>query len=62
MDPLCVTLDPPMDRRKYRTAGDISNAALKHVVDLCKAGAKILDLCVSGVVRVKVNTVYCNMF
>jgi len=33
---------------KYRTAGDIVNNALKHVMDQCKAGARILDICVAG--------------
>jgi len=33
---------------KYRAAGDIANAALALVVSLCKAGAKIVDVCEAG--------------
>jgi hypothetical protein len=33
---------------KYRTAGDIANAALKVVLSMCKAGVKIVDLCDAG--------------
>lgn len=33
---------------KYRKAGDIANDALKHVLSLCKPGAKIADLTAAG--------------
>ena len=33
---------------KYRTAGDIANAALASVVALCKAGASVADICIQG--------------
>jgi curved DNA binding protein len=33
---------------KYRTAGDICNAALKHVAAQCVAGAKVVEICDSG--------------
>lgn len=33
---------------KYREAGDIANAALKQVIQKCKAGTKIVDICTAG--------------
>lgn len=33
---------------KYRLAGDLANKTLTHVISLCKAGAKIVDICESG--------------
>lgn len=33
---------------KYRKAGEITTAAMQHVLSLCKPGAKIVDLCAAG--------------
>lgn len=36
------------DITKYKTAGDIVNDVMKKLVELCVAGAKVLDLCIKG--------------
>lgn len=33
---------------KYKTAAEITNKAIAHVIDLCKDGAKVVDICSAG--------------
>lgn len=42
------SLANPNTLTAYKAAGDISTKVLKDVIELCKPGAKIIDICIEG--------------
>eukprot|EP00918_Siedleckia_nematoides_P018072 GHVU01038685.1.p1 GENE.GHVU01038685.1~~GHVU01038685.1.p1 ORF type:complete len:408 (+),score=118.73 GHVU01038685.1:105-1328(+) len=56
----CTDLSIPEVTTKYRAAADIANEALKLVVEECRAGRKILDICTKGdeLITTRTSVVY----